>query len=183
MRPVMRATWRFPSTSGIFLVSASTNWGRTVINAERRVCLVVCSIALLLGFSFPAHAQNVGSLHGSVLDTTGAAIPDATVTITDLGMNESRTAKTDGTGGFNFAQLNPDTYRVEVEKNGFKKYVNVKVVVEVATSTTLDVQLELGSINQQVIVESAIAPALNTEDATVGNTIGEDEVKSLPFLA
>jgi hypothetical protein len=157
--------------------------GATVIDAQRQVCLVVCFIALLLGFSTPVHAQNVGTLHGSVLDATGAAIPDATVTITDIAVNESRTATSDGTGGFSFSQLNPDNYSVVVEKPGFKKYVNAKVVVEVATSTTLDVQLELGSINQQVIVESAAAPTLNTEDATVGNTFSENEVKNLPFLA
>jgi hypothetical protein len=154
-----------------------------VTNAQRAVGLVVYFLVLLFGFSVPAWAQNVGSLHGTVVDNTGGAVPDANVTATDLGRSESRTAKTDGSGQFNFAQLTPGTYSVEVEKSGFKQYLNGKVEVLVATPTNLDVRLELGAMTQQVIVESAAAPALNTEDATVGNTFGEDEVKNLPFLA
>jgi hypothetical protein len=154
-----------------------------VTNIQRLVCLVVCSVVLLFGFSVPACAQNVGSLHGTVVDKTGGAVPNAAVTATDLGLSESRTTKTDRVGAFSFAQLTPGTYRVEVEKTGFKQYLNGKVDVLVATSTNLDVQLELGAVTQQVIVESAAAPALNTQDATVGNTYGEDEVKNLPFLA
>jgi Carboxypeptidase regulatory-like domain len=154
-----------------------------VTNTQRVVCLFVCSVVLLFGFYVPACAQNVGSLRGTVVDKTGAAVPDAAVTATDRGLSESRTTKTDRTGAFSFAQLTPGTYRVEVEKSGFKQYLNGKVEVLVATPTNLDVQLELGVVTQQVIVESVAAPALNTEDATVGNTFGEDEVKSLPFLA
>ena len=152
-------------------------------NTQRLVCLVFCFAALLLGFSLPVYAQNVGSMHGTVIDKTGAAVPGAAVTVTDLATNASRTTKTDNAGAFGIAQLSPGDYRVEIEKAGFKKYVETKVTVLVATPTTLDVRLELGTVSQQVIVESVAAPALNTEDATVGNPFAEDEVKSLPFLA
>ncbi len=128
-------------------------------------------------------AQNVGSLRGTVTDKTGAAVPDAIVIVTDLATNALRTTKTDDTGTFGFAQVNPATYKVEVAKDGFKKWVEARVTVLVATPTTLEVHLELGTMNQQVIVESAAVPALNTQDATVGNPFAEDEVKSLPFLA
>jgi hypothetical protein len=138
---------------------------------------------LLGGFSLPVWAQNVGSLRGTVTDKTGAAVVDATVTATDLATDSRRTEKTDSTGAFTFAQLSPGNYRVEVVKDGFKKYIEANVTILVASPTSLDVRLELGTISQQVIVESAAAPALNTEDATVGNPFAEDEVKSLPFLA
>jgi hypothetical protein len=137
----------------------------------------------IFGFSLPIRAQNVGSLRGTVIDKSGSAVPEAVVTVTDLATNASRTAKTDNTGAFSVAQLNPGTYKVEIEKAGFKKYVEENVTVLVATPTTLEVHLDLGTVSQQVIVESAAEPALNTEDATVGNPFGEDEVKSLPFLA
>lgn len=152
-------------------------------NTKRLVCLVFCLAVLLGGFSLPVWAQNVGSLRGTVTDKTGAAVLDAAVTATDLATDSSRTEKTDNTGAFTFAQMNPGNYRVEVTKDGFKKYIEANVTILVATPTSLDVRLELGTISQQVIVESAAAPALNTEDATVGNPFAEDEVKSLPFLA
>jgi len=154
-----------------------------VSNTQRWVCLVVCLAVLLFGFSLPVWAQNVGTLRGTVVDKTGAAVLDATVTVTDLATNSSRTGKTDNTGAFSFSQLNPGTYRVEISKDGFKKYIESNVTILVASPTSLDVRLELGAVSQQVIVESAAAPALNTEDATVGNPFAEDEVKSLPFLA
>lgn len=152
-------------------------------NINRLVCLLVCLVVLLFGFSVPALAQNVGSLHGTVMDKTGAAVPQATVTVTDLATNASRAAQTDNTGAFSVAQLNPGAYRVEIAKAGFKKYIESDVTVLVATATTLEIHLELGTVTQEVVIESAAEPALNTEDATVGNPFGEDEVKSLPFLA
>jgi hypothetical protein len=138
---------------------------------------------LLVGFSLPVWAQNVGSLRGTVIDKTGAAILEASVTATDLATSASRTTKTDNTGAFGFSQLNPGSYRVEITKEGFKKYIEANIAILVATPTSLDVTLELGVISQQVIVESVATPALNTEDASVGNPFAEDEVKSLPFLA
>jgi protocatechuate 3,4-dioxygenase beta subunit len=152
------------------------------MNAQRTVCLVVCSVVFLLGFSLPVRAQNVGSLHGTVVDPTGAAVPDANVTATDTSTDSSRTTKTDSTGSFNFAQVTPGTYRVEVEKTGFKVYLNGKVEVLVATPTSVDVALEVGTINQQVTVESAAAPALNTQDATLGNTYAQDQVQAFRSL-
>jgi Carboxypeptidase regulatory-like domain len=137
----------------------------------------------VFGFSLPMRAQNVGSLRGTVIDKSGSAVPEAAVTVTDLATNASRTTKTDNTGAFSVAQLNPGTYKVEIAKAGFKKYVEPNVTVLVATPTTLEVQLDLGTVSQVVIIESAATPALNTEDATVGNPFAEDEVKSLPFLA
>ena len=150
---------------------------------ERLVCLFLCLVALLFEFSVPALAQNVGSLHGTVVDKTGAAVPQAMVTVTDLATDVSRTTKTDNNGTFGVAQLSPGTYKVEIEKSGFKKYVEANVTVLVATPTALEARLELGTVTQEVIIESAATPSLNTEDATVGNPFAEDEVKSLPFLA
>jgi len=129
-----------------------------------------------------AWAQNVGSLQGTVTDPSGAAVAGAKMTATDLSSGVTRTTATDKAGEYGFSQLPPGTYRVELSKDGFRSFVAEKVSVLVATPTRLDIRLELGAISQKVIVESA-APALNTQDATVGNAIGEQEVKNLPFLA
>ena len=127
-------------------------------------------------------AQNVGSLGGVVTDPAGGAVIGAKVTVTDVANGIVRTAETDKNGEYNFTQLAPGTYKLEVAKEGFRRFVASKVSVLVATPTSLDIGMELGSISQQVIVESA-APTLNTEDASVGNAFEEDQVKALPFLA
>ena len=144
--------------------------------------IFVLSFVSCLVLVCTARAQNVGSLSGTVSDPSGAAIPGAKVTITDQGSGLTRSVVSDKNGEYSFAQLNPGTYRLEVTKDRFKTSITEKVSVLVATPTEFHVKLELGAMSEQVVVESA-APALNTQDATVGNAIDEQEVKSLPFLA
>ena len=128
-------------------------------------------------------AQNLGSLQGAVTDASGAGIAGVTVAAIDLSSNVTHKTTTDATGAYGFTQLAPANYSVLATKDGFKEYVAQNVSVLVATPTRLDMQLEVGTVSERVIVESVAAPALNTEDATVGNPLGEQEVKSLPMLA
>jgi hypothetical protein len=132
---------------------------------------------------YVARSQNVGSLQGTVTDPAGAAVVGASATLTDLASGAVRTSVSDATGGYVFPQVNPGAYKLEISKDGFKTHIEERVTIAVATQSTLDVKLEIGSVSQQVMVESAAIPQLNTQDATVGNAFSEDEVKSLPFLA
>jgi len=145
-----------------------------------------CAFALVvLGFVSirSARGQDVGSLGGTVTDPTGAAVSGARVTATDLSSSATHATTTDKNGSYSFTQLAPSNYKVEIEKEGFKTFIQAKVSVLVATPTLLDARLELGAMSQQVVVESAAAPTINTQDATVGNTFNEQEVKDLPILA
>ena len=144
--------------------------------------IFVLSFVSCLVMVCTTRAQNVGSLSGTVSDPTGAAVSGAKVTVTDIASDAARNTETDKNGEFNFVQLPPGTYKVEVVKDGFRGFITSKVSVLVATPTNLDVRMEIGAVSEQVIVESA-APTLNTEDASVGNAFDEDQVKSLPFLA
>ena len=148
--------------------------------SAKRNLWVVCLACLFIVCS--VRAQNVGSLFGTVTDPSGAAVVGAKVTITEEGGGLTRTMESDKNGEYNFSQLNPGTYRLEVKQDRFKTFVAAKVSVLVATPTEFRVTLELGSMAETVLVESA-APALNTQDASVGNAIAEQDVKSLPFLA
>jgi hypothetical protein len=149
-------------------------------SSAKRILLLSCFACLAMVLT--TRAQNVGSLSGTVTDPSGAAIAGAKVTISDQGSGLSRTVESDKNGEYNFAQLNPGTYKLEVVKDRFRTFIAERVSVLVATPTQVTVKLELGAISEQVIVESA-APALNTQDASVGNVVDEQEVKSLPFLA
>jgi hypothetical protein len=135
-------------------------------------------------FAAPSlRAQDVGSLQGTVTDPSGAAIAGAKVTATDLSSSVPHVTTTEKSGAYSLTQLPPSDYKVEIVKDGFKTYVQAKVSILVATPTLLDAKLELGSVSQQVIVESTAAPTINTQDATVGNTFNEQDVKELPILA
>jgi len=127
--------------------------------------------------------QSVGSLQGQVIDATGAAIVKATVEATDLSNNTAQSTESDVNGSYSFPQLRPGSYRVKATKSGFDTIIQERVSVLVATPTRLDFKLQVGSVTQEVSVTAEAAPALNTEDATVGNTFVEAQIKALPFLA
>jgi hypothetical protein len=128
-------------------------------------------------------AQNLGGVRGSVTDPAGAAVPGATITFLDQATGSERTTISDNAGSYAISDLNPDKYTVTVAQAGFKKFVQENVAVLVASSTGLNIRLELGTVNEQVTVKAESAPLLNTTDATTGNPFNEDQIKDLPFLA
>ena len=149
-------------------------------SALRAAVLSVVALLLTCG---SALAQNLGSVHGRVTDPSGGAIPNATVEIVGKATEATRTTVSDATGSYLFTDLNPGKYTISVAQTGFKKFVRENVEVLVSSSTTADIRLEVGAMTQQVTVEAAAAPLLNTADATSGNPFGEDQVEDLPFLA
>ena len=144
---------------------------------------VLVSLFLLLVCGSAIQAQNVGSLTGNVTDPSGSPVAGAKIVATDLSSSVVHSTASAADGAYGFTQLPPGNYKLEVTKDGFKTFVQAKVSVLVATPTLLDVRLILGTISQEVVVESSAAPTINTQDATVGNTFGEQEVKDLPILA
>lgn len=148
--------------------------------AHRAVVLLAFFLLLFCG---SVAAQNLGSVRGRITDPSGAAIPGATVVVEGEATGTTRTATSDAVGSYSVQDLNPEKYSITVTQQGFKKYVAKGVAVLVASSTNLDVRLEVGTVAQEITVESQSAPLINTTDATTGNPFNENQVKNLPFLA
>ncbi|HEV8130639.1 MAG TPA: carboxypeptidase-like regulatory domain-containing protein [Acidobacteriota bacterium] len=123
---------------------------------------------------------NKGGISGTVTDATGAVIPGVTVTITNLGTNQTLTLTTSDAGSYAATSLEPATYRITVELPGFKKAMVESVKVDTATTATVDVTLEPGEVETQVTV-SAEAPLLNKESGTTGQTITERQIVDIPL--
>lgn len=150
----------------------------------KRPLLRVFMFGLLLALiDGPIRAQEATSLKGAVTDPAGQAVAGATITLTDPASGVSRIAVTKADGLYQFSQLRPGAYALRIEMTGFKATVYDRVQLLVATPATLNLQLEVGQVTEQVNVEAGVTPTLNTFDATVGHPIVEREVKSLPFLA
>src|SRR6266403_2004639 len=118
------------------------------------VALTLC-LACMGVFSPVSYAQSTyGTISGSVVDSSGAAIADAQVTLTNLGTSEKRTQSTGSDGLYSFVNLNPGRYKIEAEKTGFKHFTRPEVVVEVNQSAEyLDGQpLNIGYINLPLII-------------------------------
>src|SRR2546430_12346568 len=118
----------------------------------------------LLAFScLPANAQSTyGAIVGSVVDSSGASVPDANVTLTNLGTSEKRTQTSGSDGLFTFVNLFPGQYRIDVEKQGFKHLTRTPITVEVQQTSRADASFYFGEVTQVVEVSSE-TPLLQSE--------------------
>jgi hypothetical protein len=138
---------------------------------------VVC--CLCIG-AFALAQETTASINGTVKDSNGAAVPGATVTISDPSKDNItvRTVKTSDDGSFSVPNLLISTYTITVEAANFKKSVQTDVKVDVGQRRTVDFTLEAGNIAETVTVE-ADPVAVNLSTPTAGTTISGDQVREL----
>ena len=136
-------------------------------------------IALLSGV---AHAQSVGTISGTVTDSTGAIVPGVNVTIKSQGTGVERTVTTSGEGHYTAAILPIGTYTVGVAATGFQPAEKRELNLEVGQILTVDVVLKPASIGTEVDVTSQVAQVeVQREDATLGQVIHPEQVAQLPL--
>jgi Carboxypeptidase regulatory-like domain len=140
---------------------------------QTAIVVLVCSTAI-------CSQSNKGGMSGTVFDQNGAVVPGASVTITDLGTLKATTMTTSESGSYSIRLLDPVTYSVRVEANGFKKAIVETVKVDTATVATLNITLETGTVGETVTVTSD-PPLINTESATTTQTISERQIRDLPL--
>jgi hypothetical protein len=121
-----------------------------------------------------------GTISGAVTDPTGAALPGAKVTVTEIHTGTKIPTVADSAGQYNAPYLLPGDYDVEVQAQGFKSYNRKGVHVGASDHPVIDVRLEVGEIATSVDV-TADASQLNTENATIGQTVTAKEVEELPI--
>ena len=126
------------------------------------------------------HAQFRASLSGTVADPSGAIIPGATVALKDKETNKTLTATTDGAGVYHFNALAPDQYSLTVNRQGFKSKDIAQVVLIPEQPNVLNVELEVGNVQETVTVNGSAAPLLDTGTATVSATITSQQIQHLP---
>lgn len=141
---------------------------------------VISILSLLILSTIIIGQTNKGGISGTISDSSGGLIPGATVTITNIGTNQSIKATTSKDGYYNVSNLDPVTYRITVESSGFKRSIVSEVKVDTATIQTVNVNLETGNVSETVTIE-ADAPLLNTESGTAGQTISERQLRELPL--
>ncbi len=138
------------------------------------------AISLMTFGSGVAHAQFRASIQGTVTDPTGAVIPNATLTLRDLGTNRTLTATSSADGVYNFNELPPDRFDLTATAAGFKQNVihNLQIIPEQANS--VNVQLQLGESTTTVTVSGDTVAAVDTETPNIGATVGANEIQHLP---
>ncbi len=141
----------------------------------------ICSILFLsLAFLAPIHAQQVlGSITGTVEDSSGAVVPDATVKATNLATNLEVTGKSEGNGTYVIRDLTAGTYKLTFTKQGFQTETHTEVLVNADRTTTVDGALKVGQVTTEV--EVTATPLMNQVDITNGYVIDQLTIQSTPL--
>jgi hypothetical protein len=141
---------------------------------------VLCTLVLLATPGLLL-AQATTSLGGRVTDASGAVIPGANVKLTLVTTGVSRVNTTTGSGEYQFSQLAPGRYTLDVTAQGFGAAEKTNMDLLVSQPATVNVVLPAASVQQEVTITSSVQPVLNTTDATLGNAFDGNQIESLPL--
>jgi len=140
-------------------------------------------VAFIACFVQPLSAQESrGTIRGEVTDPTHAVVPNAKVTLHNVGTGVELTKQVDTSGFYVFDPVIPGTYRIVVESAGFEKFVQENVVVQTASDITVNAILTIGAVTQTVEVTTNVGQVeFNT--STMSDTVQQSFLKDLPILA
>jgi hypothetical protein len=142
-------------------------------------CLLLAFASLF--FSVAAFGQaNQGAIAGVVEDSSGAVVPNAKLTATGKSTGTVYQTVTTSSGSYRFPNVRIGTYDITVTARGFKSPTLTDVLVQVATTTAVDVKLSAGAVNETVVVQ-ADAPTLQSESSEVGTVVGAKQILDLPL--
>lgn len=117
---------------------------------------------------------------GTVTDVSGAVVPNAAITLTNLGTNEKRSSQSNGSGDYSFTLLPVGHYSISVKASGFQEAITKDLAVEAGDRARADVHLQLGS-ESTVVEVTAQTPLLQADSATVSSTVTAKAVQDLPL--
>ncbi len=150
-------------------------------SSARRTTLWAAAMALLLSATL-AHAQApTATILGHVKDTTGAAVPAASVTATHLGTQYARTTTTDEAGQYALRLLPLGQYKVEISLTGFKTFSQTGILLEVGRNARVDATIEAGGI-EEVVSVIADSPLVDTASSSLSRSVSQNEVLNLPLV-
>lgn len=142
-----------------------------------RIAVVLVAVPIL---TLTLNSQSFyGSVLGTITDPSGGTLRGATVVLTNAGTGGRRQVSSGASGDYQFLNLVPGTYRVQVELAGFKKATRESVEVSVSNAVRADIGMQLGDITQTVEVAAA-APLLQTEDANLSQSVSSRAIQELP---
>jgi hypothetical protein len=143
-------------------------------------CVVCIFLLILLGAGIAMAQTATSSLRGTITDPKGSTVPGAEVTLTSAERGVSLTTKTDRDGQYQFLEVRPGTYTLEVVAAGFSKIRQNNLILLVATAARSDFQMTLATGATTVEVTASLQ-TVNTSDATIGNAFNQTQLSALPF--
>jgi hypothetical protein len=155
-----------------------------LLDRLKTLCVFLICAVILGGFTTrQIYAQiEMGSVTGTVKDPSGAVVPRAQCTLTNVDTNLSQKAVSTSAGAYTFPLVPIGTYSLKVTATGFKEYELNEIQVHIQTTVTADIPLQIGAVTQEVAVNSA-PPLLQAQDASLGTTVNSTMANNLPIFA
>lgn len=145
------------------------------------LCRISFWVLIFLALSPAVLGQAVdGSIYGTVADSSGAVIPEATVTATNLATSAPKTTKTGASGEYSFSVLDPGDYKVSVQKTGFQSQTQEDIRLDAIQNVHVSFALQLGSMEQNITVESRTS-FVDTRESQIGSTVDQKRIQDLPL--
>ncbi len=154
--------------------------GRVVDAGLRLNRLVFLAAAMVLLVGAALAQANQGSIAGNVLDPSGALVSDAKITAKDVSAGTTYETVSSSAGSYRFANIRVGTYDITVSAQGFKSASLTGLVVQVGTTSSLDIHLQTGTVTESVVV-TANTPTVQTETSDVGTVVTTKQVLDLPL--
>jgi hypothetical protein len=144
-------------------------------------CFLLASFLMILfSAAFVMAQMGTGTITGTVTDQSGAVVPGVRVTITNVNTGVTQATTTTGAGVYTVPNLPPGNYTVTAEKTGFQTTAVAPFQLTVEHIATINISLKVGQTTQKVSVQ-AVAPLLQTSSASMGTTIGTQQILNLPL--
>jgi hypothetical protein len=148
--------------------------------AGRRLATFLCAVVFLFATNANSQIAGTGNIQGTIVDPTGAVIPNAVVTVTNTSTQVKHVTQSDKAGVYVFPGLPIGTYNLGVAAKGFESYEQTGIVLEVGSSIAVNANLAVGGENMKVEVH-AEGLALQTEDASFKQTIDQQDITEMPL--
>jgi hypothetical protein len=154
---------------------------RDVGVAACRLWLIALALVATLLWGATTQAQETADIVGTVTDSSGAVVPGASVTLSNIGTNATQTTTTTTGGDYVFNLVQVGIYNIRVEAKGFKAYAAPNITIAAGDRARVDARMEVGDVSQTVEVSSSVAPALQTDTSTIGSLVPSQSVEDLPL--
>src|SRR2546427_682103 len=141
-------------------------------------CCIALTVIVLLASGVFAQSTTDGAVGGTVMDSSGAAVPNAKVTVKNNGTNAEEVVMTDDTGYFRVGKLQPGTYAVSVDAQGFAPFKAEQVIVQVGSVTDISARLNVASAGETIVV-SAEVPQVNTNSQEFAPRLAHTAISTL----
>ena len=146
---------------------------------------VICRISLfalscVLPVPLVSGQVTSGSIYGAIRDSSGAVIPEATVTATNTFTSASKTMTTNGSGEYNFLVIEPGDYKVFVQMTGFQSQTQENIRLDANQNVHVSFTLQPGSMKQSLTVEAQTA-LVDTRESQIGKTVDQERIQNLPL--